>query len=404
VHTVTLAVFVAFSGFTIVMPFLPLYVRELGVRDPGAAAMWSGLIFGVSPLLAGLLAPVWGAVADRYGRKPMLVRALVAFVIVMFLTAFVRNVQQLFLLRSLAGLFGGFGAMAMAMITTSAPEDRASAALGRLQAVMLLSNASGPFLGGLLASALGIRRTFLVSAALCAVALLAVALLFKESARAKAAARSRTRTPVRQLARLPFLLSLVGVLFLSQFVNRGLSPILPLYVEALGAPARSVALWAGAITSASAVASAFSAALAGRLAHTLPHRTLLLGTLVGGLLAAGALAAVQSVPQILGASVLMGLLAGGTVTLVYSVGSRRLPEESRGASFGLLSTGSMVGGGLSPFISGAIAAVHLRLVFALGVVVYAAACLVALRLPSKEEAETEEGQTLSPSRPASRAS
>ncbi|MEJ7653717.1 MAG: MFS transporter [Chloroflexia bacterium] len=103
-----------------------------------------GLVFGVSPFIAGLLAPFWGTVADKYGRKPVFIRSLIAFVILMVLYGFVQNVQQLFALRVLHGVFGGFGAMAMSMISVSAPESRAGSAIGRLQAVMLLTNASGP--------------------------------------------------------------------------------------------------------------------------------------------------------------------------------------------------------------------------------------------------------------------
>lgn len=387
VWVVTAAIFVAFSGFTIVMPFLPLYIQELGIHDPAQVALWSGVIFGVSPVLAGLLAPVWGSLADRYGHKAMFVRSLVVFFAIALLMGFATSVAQLFALRVLWGIFGGMGAMALTMISNSAPEERAGAAIGRLQAAQMLTNLSGPLVGGVLAATIGIRQTFFVSSMLYAAALLAVVKLFAEPPRKARHAERAPRLPLRRLVLLPALLPLAGVLFFSQFVDRSMNALLPLYIAQLGAPAPVVPVWAGALTSAGAVASALASGYAGRLAARRPVRLLLLGSLVGGGVASLALAAVQDVPQLFAARLLLGLLAGGSVTLAFTMGSRYLPQESRGASFGLLSTGAMVGGGLSPVVAGVIAAYGLRWVYVAGAGLYAVSCLVALRLPRGAAAE-----------------
>ena len=107
---VTVAVvFAVFTGFAFVIPFLPLFVRELGVDEPERAALWAGVLIGVSPLLAGLLAPAWGRLADRHGQKGIAVKALVAYVILLALSAAVQGIGQLFALRIGVGLFGGIG-------------------------------------------------------------------------------------------------------------------------------------------------------------------------------------------------------------------------------------------------------------------------------------------------------
>lgn len=391
------AIFVAFSGFTIVMPFLPIYVQELGVRDPSEVALWSGVIFGVSPLLAGLMAPIWGTLADRYGHKAMFVRSLVVFFFIALFMGFATSVVQLFLLRVLWGIFGGMGAMALTMISVSAPEAQAGAAIGRLQAAQLLTNASGPLLGGILASTVGIRRTFLVSAALYGASLASVVFLYREPAAVKSRPGARARLPIRKVLLLPALLPLVGVLFLSQFVDRSINALLPLYLGELGAREGAVALWAGVITSAAAVVSAIAASTTGRLAASRSARTLLLYTLIGGTLASIALAAVQDVSQLFVARLLLGLLAGGTTTLAFTLGALLLPRDSRGASFGIISTGSMVGGGLSPVVAGAIATASLRWVYITGALLFALSGLVALRLPSQvgsaDESESVEKPT-----------
>src|SRR5262250_1969515 len=115
VWALSLVVFVAFVGFQSFSPFLPLYVRELGVADPGRIALWSGLLSAVTPAISGLLAPLFGRLADRFGRKMMLIRSLVGFTVIIAAMGLVTSVQQLFLARVIMGLFAGFTPMVMAL-------------------------------------------------------------------------------------------------------------------------------------------------------------------------------------------------------------------------------------------------------------------------------------------------
>ena len=144
---VCVAVFMVFTGFAFVLPFLPLYVRELGVASDEAAATWAGVLIGVAPLLAGLLAPVWGRLGDRYGQKPMAVRALVSYVILLALSGAVTTVWQLLALRTAVGLFGGVGPLGLAMATALAPRDQTGRAVGSIQSAQILAAAVGPLAG-----------------------------------------------------------------------------------------------------------------------------------------------------------------------------------------------------------------------------------------------------------------
>ncbi|HVQ30054.1 MAG TPA: MFS transporter, partial [Vicinamibacteria bacterium] len=180
----TAMVFVVFMGFAFVIPFLPLYVRELGVEDPEKATLWAGVLIGVGPLLAGLLAPVWGRLADRYGQKPMAVRALAASALFLFLSAYVRNVEQLLACRIATGLFGGIGPLGLAMATSIAPREHTGRAVGLIQAAQILSAAVGPLGGGLLADRVGRRATFVFTSLLCVAALVLVVRLYEEAPRA----------------------------------------------------------------------------------------------------------------------------------------------------------------------------------------------------------------------------
>ena len=159
---------------------MPLYVRELGVTDPGRIALWSGLIAAATPAVSGVLGPFFGRLADRFGRKLMLIRSLAGFVVIIAIMGLVKSVEQLFLARVIQGLFAGFTPMAMALASVAAPRDKVPYAISVVQSAQLLSVAVGPAAGGYVASHFGIRYAFFVTAAMCALALVALIVLFHE--------------------------------------------------------------------------------------------------------------------------------------------------------------------------------------------------------------------------------
>src|SRR3972149_12053217 len=145
---VTAASFVGFTGFTLVMPFLPLSFQQLGVTDVGAIAIWSGVSLGVTPAITAFMAPLWGRLADRYGRKIMVQRSIVSFVFVMAAMAYVTKPWHVFALRAVQGLFAGYGALTLTMAADSAPRDRMAHAIGSVQTAQRLGPALGPIIGG----------------------------------------------------------------------------------------------------------------------------------------------------------------------------------------------------------------------------------------------------------------
>jgi len=144
---VTAASFMGYTGFTIVMPFLPLFIGQLGVTDVGEIAMWTGLSLGVTPGLTAVLAPAWGRLGDRYGRKLMVERSLVSFVVLMAAMAYVTRAWHVLALRAVQGLFAGYGSLSVAMAAESAPRDRMPSAIGAVQTAQRIGPAVGP-LGG----------------------------------------------------------------------------------------------------------------------------------------------------------------------------------------------------------------------------------------------------------------
>ena len=390
----TAVVFVVFTGFAFVLPFLPLYVRELGVEDEQSVAQWAGVLIGVAPLLAGLLAPVWGRLADRYGQKRMAVRALLSYVILMVLTAFVTSVGQLFVLRAGVGLFGGIGPLGLAMATSRAPREHTGRAVGSIQSAQILSAAVGPLAGGFMADLLGIRWTFLVAAAACAVSLVLLLAFYDEGPRPAASdAHPAARAPLSAIFALPNVAPLLLVLFLVNFVGRSFTPILPLHLQSLGiAPAR-LAFSTGVLISCYSVAAAMSASLLGRASRRWTPRGLLIGSLLAGAAVVWPMAKVGSFEAVLGLAVLLGLASGGALTLCYTIGGLVVSGAQRATAFGFFSSAALFGGALSPSVAGLLVRWDLKAIYLVDAAIFAllAAALWLAAPRVARPAETVEG-------------
>jgi MFS transporter, DHA1 family, multidrug resistance protein len=356
----TAVVFVVFTGFAFVIPFLPLYVRQLGVQDEKHVALWGGVLIGVAPLLAGLLAPVWGRLGDRYGQKRMAVRALVSYMVLLVLSAVVDDVWQLFVLRAGVGLFGGVGPLGLAMATALAPREQTGRVVGAIQSAQILSAAIGPLSGGVLADAIGIRWTFVVTAALCAAALGLLLAFYEEAPAAARAADPSAGGSFGEILRLPRVVPLLVVLFLVNFVGRSFTPILPLYIHGLGVPAKALAVSTGLLVSAYSVAAALSATGLGRASKRFAPRRLLIASLAAGAATVLPMALVPSFAALLALAVLLGLFSGGALTLCYTIGGLMVPAERRATAFGFFSAAALFGGAISPSVAGLLVAWDLR--------------------------------------------
>src|SRR5262249_18781657 len=180
VFAVTAASFMGYTGFTLVMPFLPLFIGQLGVTEVGRIAMWTGLSLGITPALTALLSPAWGRLGDRYGRKIMVERSMLSFVVLMAAMAFVTRAWHVLALRAVQGLFAGYGSLSVAMAAESAPREGMPNAIGVVQTAQRIGPAVGPVIGGVLAGAVGLRRAFVATAMFYAAGLVLVYLMYDD--------------------------------------------------------------------------------------------------------------------------------------------------------------------------------------------------------------------------------
>lgn len=390
--------FTAFVGFQFFAPFLPLYVQELGVKEPGRVALWSGVLLGVTPGLAGLLGPFWGRLADRFGQKLMMIRSLAAFVIIIAAMGLVTSVYQLLAARVLQGVFAGFSVMAMALASVSCPRQKVPVAIGRVQGAQLLSSAVGPAAGGWVASHLGLRYAFFVTAGLCALSLIGLVFFFVEvrAALPRADGQTQARLPFLNLCRTPHFSVVLVILVIGQFVDRGLALLIPLKVGHLPG-VTAIAAAAGTIISVAAVCATLSAIVAGRLAQRWPiGRLLLIGCTLGGVPCA-LLALADQWWTTLALRCLVALCMGGALTLAYSLGGQLVPSSQRGALFGWLALGVQAGTALSPLITGGLAALSLASAFFVDAgLAWVAAILALVAVGRRMPGATGEQRSTSP--------
>jgi len=305
VWALALCVFIAFVGFQFFSPFLPLYIRELGVTDPSAIALWSGLLAAVTPTVSGLLSPLFGHLADRFGRKMMLIRSLAGFTVIIAAMGLVTSVQQLFVARLLQGLFAGFTPMAIAVASVSAPRDKTSVAIARVQGA--------------------------------------------QPGEGRAARRS---TPLREFLRYSHFMPVMGLLLIAQFIDRGLSLLIPLQVAHM--PGVDAAATSGLIIAVAAIGATLSAGAAARLSQIIPAGQLLLAQLLVGGAFCGLMALAESHLLLLVLRTVVALCLGGALTLAYTLGGcppRRAVAASLPRAYLMNGALAWVGAGLLAFLA-----------------------------------------------------
>jgi len=366
-----------YTGFTLVMPFLPLFIAQLGVSDVGEVAMWTGLSLGVTPGLTAILAPAWGRLGDRFGRKIMVERSLVSFVVLFTAMAFVTSVWQVLALRAIQGLFAGYGSLSVAMAAESAPRDRMPSAIGAVQTAQRIGPGVGPVIGGLLAGFVGLRRAFVATAMFYLVALVIVHAMYDDRAiHAQPADAAETgRVTFRNVLAFRNFILLLTVIFGLQFVDRSFGPVLPLYVEQVGVTHGNVPIVSGALFSIMAFTGALGHHFCGKLLRVsggtgsgpsrtgYASRTVIAGGAAVAAAGAGLFGLSGNLWIMAAASVLLGLGIGAAMTASYSAAGAVIPPGAHGAGFGLLTSASLIGMASSPFIAGFVGGASIRIVF-----------------------------------------
>lgn len=374
---------VTMVGMGLVVPFLPFFVRELGVTEPAGVARWSGLAFSAPFLVAFFATPFWGALGDRYGRKIMVLRALVGLAIAQVLVGLSQNVEQLFFFRMAQGAVSGFLAAALSLVAASTPAAEMGFALGTLHTATAIGQFAGPVFGGILSDIVGYRPIFFIVASVCGLAAVAV-FFFVHEARDENV-HSAQHSPgfldnYRFVAREPALRLLLPLVFLTQLPVAVIRPIFALFAESFSLPPDRLGTLTGLAYGVLGFCVAVSAPWWGRRIDRRRSPTALYLPIVGAGTCYALHMTIPSFEWVFPVRALLGLFLGGILPILYSLITSRVPAPRLGGIMGIASSMSILSAVAGPLAGGFLVAHHgYRVAFAFASLLFFAALPLAWR-------------------------
>lgn len=347
--------FLAGASFSLVMPFMPLYVEQLGVK-PGLIELYSGLSVSLSALASGLFAPMWGKLADRYGRKPMMIRASFVMTLTMGGLAFVPNVYWLLILRVLNGMFAGFIPNSNALIASQAPQEETGHALGTLATGVIGGSLIGPLFGGFVAELIGIRNVFLlVGVLLFAVCLMTITMIQEDFTPIARVDAWSTKELFERVKDKQMMFGLFVTSMIIQISAQSVAPILTLYIRHLG-QTQNLMFVSGAIVSAMGFSSMISSSRLGRLGDKIGNHRLILAGLFYCAVVYLFLARAQTSLELGILRFLFGFGTGALMPGVNSLLTRLTPKQGISRIFAYNQMFTNFGQVIGPFVGSAVAA------------------------------------------------
>ncbi len=353
-------------GFSQIAPIMPLFIQHLGVHNAAQVEVWSGLAFGATFIISAVFSPIWGRAADRYGRKPMLLRASLGMAIVIFLMGFSQNVLELLILRLLQGVITGYSTACTTLIATQTDKEHAGTALGTLATSGIAGSLLGPLVGGFIGETWGYQAVFFFTGFLMILTFLLTLLFVKESFTPE----NKKTAGHRETWHLVPYKTLTLILFVSFFVSYlslySIEPILTVYISSLSLNIHHIAFMAGLIFSSTGLATMLSSPLLGRLSDRRgPHKILLFSLLFAALCTIPQ-ALVTNPWQLLALRFLLGLATGGIAPALNALVKRLTPPQLTGRLYGYTMSAGYLGVFCGSYLGGQTASVWgIRVVFIL---------------------------------------
>ena len=355
-YIVFIAQLLSIIGFAFTLPFLPFFIRELGVTEERLVPIWAGVIMASSSLVMAFFSPLWGWLADRYGRKIMVERAMFGGAAITFAMGLIDNVWQLLFLRLLSGAATGTISASIAMISTVVPGQKLGYSLGLLQVAVFLGMTLGPWIGGFLADTVGYRYTFMAGGVILLIGGLLV--LFGTRERFVRPSPETIRESGRLLSLLNYggFPAMLALFFFFHCTLDFVAPILPLFIETMCDTRQGgVALTTGMLYAASGGAAALAAGGIGYLSDRIGYKAIIIFNLALTAVSMLLHGMAQNIIQLALLRVLYGLAAGGILPAMNALVGRLVPPESYGKAYGLTASMTCLGMAGGPFLGGILA-------------------------------------------------
>lgn len=349
-YVIWAAQFLAMAGMSMVVPFLPFYIRELGVTAQSEVEKWSGLVFAGPFMLSFLLTPYWGSLGDRYGKKVMVIRAIFGLSLSQFLIGISSNVYELFIFRLFQGAASGFIAAALALVSSSTPQEKSGYSIGLLQTSISAGTIIGPLIGGLTADITSHRAVFFITAVLCFISGLAIIFYVKEPEKIKQEKRINVFDNMRFVFSdqiLPIALISIILIQISISITQ---PAFALFVESITEEKTYLSTIAGAVYGVTGIATAISSPYWGKRNDRKGYSKNLYIALAGASVSLILHSFINSNYELLPLRVILGLCIGGMVPTFYTMINKNIPEERKSGIMGIASSSTLFGNLTGPLI------------------------------------------------------
>ncbi|MFG0518366.1 multidrug efflux MFS transporter MdtG [Kluyvera intermedia] len=354
---VWLGCFLTGAAFSLVMPFLPLYVEQLGITGHSQLNMWSGLVFSITFLFSAIASPLWGGLADRKGRKIMLLRSALGMAIVMLLMGLAQNIWQFLILRALLGLLGGFIPNANALIATQIPRHKSGWALGTLSTGAVSGALLGPLAGGFLADNYGLRPVFFMTATVLLICfVLTLCFIREQFTPVSKKEMLHVKEVFGSLKNRELVLSLFVTTLIIQVATGSIAPILTLYVRDLAGNISNIAFISGMIASVPGVAALLCAPRLGKLGDRIGPEKILIVALVVSVLLLIPMSFVQTPWQLGILRFLLGAADGALLPAVQTLLVYNSSNQIAGRIFSYNQSFRDIGNVTGPLIGAAVSA------------------------------------------------
>lgn len=366
-------------GMSMVIPFLPLFIKELGVTDMPQLKRWSGLVVSGVFITAVIATPIWGWIGDRVGKRKMVIRAVFGLALSQFMIGLSQDVVQLFIFRMLQGALSGFIAAALALVSSNTPKENSGYAIGFLASSTAAGNMLGPFIGGLLADSFGYRNVFFITAAMCFISGILVVFLVKE-VNISRNMDGNILDNYRYVSRHKQVKVAMLTLILSAASISMIQPMFALFIEQRVGQIHFLATVTGAIFGILGVFQVISSPIWGKRNDRNEIRKNLSFALLGAGIGYASHVATTGLWELVPVRAFLGFCIGGVLPSLYTFISHNTPLERKGGVMGIASSITMFGNLLGPLSAGYIASfTSINFIFILSGIILALGSLIVYR-------------------------
>lgn len=337
-------------GMSMVVPFLPFFIRELGITNHDELEHWSGIVFSGPFILSFILTPVWGVLGDKFGKKTMVLRAVFGLAISQLLIGFSANVEQLFFFRMVQGAISGFIASSLALVSSSTPKEKSGYAIGILQTSISSGTVIGPFIGGFVADLTSYRTVFFVTSGLCFFSGLLVLINVKEPERTASKKIYSVFENYKYVFKSSYLIVAMLSITLIQVSVTIAQPVFALFVESITKGTEYISTLTGAIFGTLGIFSIISSPWWGRRNDTKSFKKNLIIAITGAGIAYCLHTFITNPYLLFPVRAFLGLCVGGMIPILYAYINKNITDDRKGGVMGIASSFNLLGNLIGPLL------------------------------------------------------